>query len=78
MRVIHAAPAAAGVLACLAAPASAKHKPDTPPDPPAGAIGNVDFVGNLPDMKWATAINFLEYRQGARRGRDLPARVLVS
>jgi hypothetical protein len=58
MRGICVAAAAVAALACTAAPAAAKHKPD----PPAGAIGNVEFVNNLPEMKWATAINFLEYR----------------
>jgi hypothetical protein len=51
--------AAAAVLACSAAPAAAA-------DPPAGAIGNVEFVKNLPGMKWATAINFIQYE-----GRDV-------
>lgn len=37
------------------APPAAKTKPK----PPQGALGNVDFVTNLPEMKWATAINFL-------------------
>ena len=46
--------AAAAVLACSAAPAAAA-------EPPAGAIGNVEFVKNLPEMKWATAINFIQY-----------------
>jgi hypothetical protein len=57
MRMICVVAATAAVLACAAAPAAAKPKGDPPP----GAIGNVDFVGNLPEMKWATAINFLQY-----------------
>ena len=55
MRGICVLAATAAVLACAAAPAAAKSKP------PQGAIGNVDFVGNLPGMKWATAINFIKY-----------------
>ena len=39
------------------------------PTPPPGAIGNVDFVANLPEMKWATAINFLQYGRHARDAR---------
>jgi hypothetical protein len=54
MRGICVVAAAAAVLACSAAPAVAA-------DPPAGAIGNVEFVKNLPGMKWATAINFIQY-----------------
>jgi hypothetical protein len=54
MRGICAAAATAAILACGAAPAAAA-------DPPAGAIGNVEFVKNLPGMKWATAINFIQY-----------------
>jgi hypothetical protein len=54
MRGVCVVAAAAAVLACSAAPAAAA-------DPPAGAIGNVEFVKNLPDEKWATAINFLQY-----------------
>jgi hypothetical protein len=54
MRGICVGAAAAAVLACAAAPAAAA-------DPPAGAIGNVEFVDNLPEMKWATAINFIQY-----------------
>ena len=54
MRGICVVAAAAAVLACAAAPAAAA-------DPPAGAIGNVEFVDNLPEMKWATAINFIQY-----------------
>ena len=54
MRAILVVAATAAVLACSAAPAAAA-------DPPAGAIGNVEFVKNLPGMKWATAINFIQY-----------------
>jgi hypothetical protein len=54
MRGICVVAAVAAVLACAAAPAAAA-------DPPAGAIGNVEFVDNLPGMKWATAINFIQY-----------------
>jgi hypothetical protein len=55
MRGICVVAVAAAVLACSAAPAGAKSKP------PQGAIGNVEFVRNLPGMKWATAINFIQY-----------------
>jgi hypothetical protein len=55
MRARRVIAAAAAILACAAAPAAAK------PGPPAGDIGNVDFVRNLPGMKWATAINFIQY-----------------
>jgi hypothetical protein len=54
MRGICVMAATAAVLACSAVPAAAA-------EPPAGAIGNVEFVGNVPEMKWATAINFLQY-----------------
>ena len=59
MRTKHVLAAAVAILAVAAAPAAAK---DKPPTPPAGAIGNVEFVANLPEMKAATAINFLQYR----------------
>jgi hypothetical protein len=55
MRGICTLAAIAAILACAAAPAAAA-------DPPPGAIGNVEFVKNLPGMKWATAINFIQYR----------------
>jgi hypothetical protein len=54
MRVLHVLAATAAVLAAAAPSASAA-------DPPPGAIGNVEFVKNLPGMKWATAINFIQY-----------------
>ena len=61
MRAIKVLAATAAIIACAAAPAAAGHKPKPGPTPPPGAIGNVDFVANLPEMKWATAINFLQY-----------------
>jgi hypothetical protein len=64
MRAKHVLAATAAILACAAAPAAAE--PKLKPRPPQGAIGNVDFVANLPEMRWATAINFLQYR-----GRDV-------
>ena len=54
MRAICVFAAAAALSVCAAAPAAAA-------DPPQGAIGNVEFVKNLPGMKWATAINFIQY-----------------
>ena len=62
MRGIYVVAAVAAVLAFTAVPAAAA-------DPPAGAIGNVEFVKNLPGMKWATAINFIQYDHS--RGVDI-------
>jgi hypothetical protein len=57
MRGICVAAVTAAILACAAVPAGAA-------EPPPGAIGNVEFVKNLPGMKWATAINFIQYDDG--------------
>ena len=59
MRATHVLAASAAILAFAAAPAAAEPKPQ----PPQGAIGNVGFVANLPELKRATAINFLQYRK---------------
>ena len=59
MRATHVLAASAAILAFAAAPAGAEPKPQ----PPQGAIGNVGFVANLPELKRATAINFLQYRK---------------
>jgi hypothetical protein len=55
--------AAAGAMLAGASPAAAIEQP-------AGALKNVELMGNLPEGKYATAINFLSYGDG-RHERDV-------
>jgi hypothetical protein len=58
-----AAAAAVGALLGAASPAAAIEQP-------AGSLKNVELVGNVPEGKYATAINFLTYGHGSH-ARDV-------
>ncbi|HZB75089.1 MAG TPA: hypothetical protein VE526_02605 [Solirubrobacteraceae bacterium] len=59
-----------------AAPASAKPKSDPLPPPP-GATANVQYLDNLPEARYATAINFLKFHQRELYGGKSNGRVDV-
>ena len=64
MRTLRALAGAVVLLLIAAAPAAAADPPQ-----PAGAIKNMKLTDSFPEAKYATAINFLEYK-GHGRGRD--------
>jgi hypothetical protein len=63
MRSAWAAAATVGSMLAIASPAAAI-------DQPPGSLENVELVGNLPEGKYATAINFLTYGSGSN-ARDV-------
>ena len=77
MRRSIAALCALGVsMLVAAAPASGQGSDDALP-PPAGAAKNVAYLDNLPEARYATAINFLKFRKGELYGGVSKARVDV-